>query len=566
MSQSPLAAAEAAVDSYTSSWAALNKLLRRGYSWSGREANCAFLNLGGGRFANISAASGFDFPDDARATALCDWDGDGDLDVWSTNRTGPRVRFLRNDQISGNGHVTLALVGTRANRDAIGARAELELALADGTRRTLVRGVRAGEGYLAQSSPRLTVGLPRGAKLERVRVRWPGGKDEDFGGVEPGAAWRLVEGRGEAERLVLARAPALTPSRSTPPAASLAARVVLVRPVALPRLELVADDGRPLALFGLGANGEPSGTGKPVLLNLFSTSCAPCAGELEGLARRRDELERSGIAVLALSTEPVQQSAAAGAFLAQRTWPFPWATASPETLEFLDALQAVLLDREVRLPLPTSFLVDAQGALRVLYFGPLTPERLLADKPLLELGEGGLLDAAAPFPGRWMFPALPSDADFLEGRLRARGLEAAAREYARSRFAVVKTSPLELLRDFGRRAAIEGRLDEAEGHFARAHGLDPRHFGVLFDWAVVAHRREELARASELYAKCLTLKPDDVDTRFNLALAQLGSGRRAEAERQLRWLERAAPEVARTLAEALATFAPGNEGTPAGER
>jgi hypothetical protein len=64
----------------------------------------------------------------------------------------------------------------------------------------------------------------------------------------------------------------------------------------------------------------------------------------------------------------------------------------------------------------------------------------------------------------------------------------------------------------------------------------------------------------------LTLRPEDVDTHFNLALAQLGLGRRAEAERQLRWLERRAPDVARTLAEALGAFAPGNEGAPAGER
>jgi hypothetical protein len=59
--------------------------------------------------------------------ALVDWDGDGDQDVFLTNRTGPRVRFLRNDQTTGNAHVTLELRGTRANRDAVGARVELTL-------------------------------------------------------------------------------------------------------------------------------------------------------------------------------------------------------------------------------------------------------------------------------------------------------------------------------------------------------------------------------------------------------------------------------------------------------
>jgi len=553
VSQSPTEASAAPAAAYANSWAALNKLLRRGYSWSGREANCAFLNLGGERgFVDISSASGFDFLDDARATALCDWDGDGDLDVWATNRTGPRVRFLRNDQASGNPHVTLELRGTRANRDAIGARVELELVARDGARRTLVRGVRAGEGYLAQSSTRVVVGFPSSERLTRVRVAWPGGVLEDFAGVEANQAWRLIEGTGRAAPLARPAVPALQVSRPLAPESTLATRVVLVRPVPLPRLEVVADDGQSLRLFGLGPNGEPSGTGKPLLLNLFSTTCAPCAGELAALALHRDALERSGLAVLALSTEPVSEAARAAEFLTQRGWPFPWATASQAALEFLDALQAVLLDREQRLPLPTSFLVDARGAVRVLYFGPVSAERLVADRALLELDEGALLDAAAPFPGRWMFPGLPSDPDFFEPRLKARGLDAAAAEFARARFAVVKTSPVELLSDFARRAAIEGRFEEAEAWYRRAHGLDPRRFEVLFDWALVVHRQEKLALASELYGKCLTLRPDDVDTHFNLALAQLGLGNREAAERERRWLEGRVPDLAATLAEAMA--------------
>lgn len=551
MSLSPLEGSGTPTDAYATSWAALNKLLRRGYSWSGREANCAFLNLGGGGFVDISAASGFDFLDDARALALCDWDGDGDLDVWSTNRTGPRVRFLRNDQASGNPHVTLELRGTRANRDAIGARVELELEASGGARRTLVRGVRAGEGYLAQSSTRIVAGFTARERLARVRVVWPGGAAEDFTGVAAGGAWRLVEGAGRAEALVRPAVPALRPSRPEPPAASLAGRVVLVRPVPLPRLEVVAEDGQALALFGLGPNGEPTGTGRPLLLNLFSTTCAPCAEELAGLARHADALQRSGLAVLALSTEPASEAARAGEFLAARGWPFPWASASPEALELLDALQAALLDREVRLALPASFLVDARGALRALYFGPVTAETLIADRALLELEEGALLDAAAPFPGRWMFPGLPSDPDFFEPRLRARGLAAAAQEFARARFAVVKTAPVELLADFARRAAIEGRFEEAEAWYRRAHAVDPRRFEVLFDWALVAHRQEKLALASELYGKALTLRPDDVDAHFNLGLAQLGQGNREAAERERRWLEARVPELAATLAEAL---------------
>ncbi len=107
----------------------MNRLLHQGRSFSGREANRAFLNTGSGRFADISAASGLDFLDDGRAVAVADWDFDGDLDLWITNRTAPRVRFLRNNLKSESGHVAIKLQGNggSTNRDAIGARIELHL-------------------------------------------------------------------------------------------------------------------------------------------------------------------------------------------------------------------------------------------------------------------------------------------------------------------------------------------------------------------------------------------------------------------------------------------------------
>lgn len=564
MSQSPLenGAAGGEAEAYAASWSALNRLLRRGYSWSGRERNCAFLNLGGKGYANVSAASGFDFPDDARATALCDWDGDGDQDVFVTNRTAPRVRFLRNDQATRNASVTLELRGTRANRDAIGARVELSVE-ENGVVRRIVRAVRAGEGYLAQSSGRLTIGLGApSSKLSAVRVVWPGGEAEGFRGIEAGRAWLLVQGSGRAEPLTnaggtRARAKPLSPSTPTVPAMGLAARIPLVRPVPLPRLEFILEDGAILPLFGIQAGGQGTGTGKPILLELFSTTCAPCARELGQLAERAEDLTTAGLAPFAVSVEPVAEAARAAAFLHERAWPFPWATASPLALELLDGLQARLLDRERRLQLPASFLVDAAGALRVIYLGPVSPEQLLADRALCELGEGALFDTVAPFPGRWMFPGLPDDADFLAGALEARGLVGAAQELARGRFSVVRTAPADLLQEFGRRSAIEGRLEEAGTFFQRALAADPRHFGALFDWAIVLHRQGSLAEAAELYGKALVLRPDHADAHFNLGLARFGLGDRSGAEREQRWLETHRAEGAEDLRRILAEPARG---------
>ena len=88
------------------------ELVRRGKSFSGYERHCCFLNTGQHRFANVSSASGFDFPDDGRSVSLVDWDLDGDLDVWLVNRTGPQARFLRNEASNEHHFLAVRLQGT----------------------------------------------------------------------------------------------------------------------------------------------------------------------------------------------------------------------------------------------------------------------------------------------------------------------------------------------------------------------------------------------------------------------------------------------------------------------
>ena len=98
------------VREYDVGWAALNKLMRQGKSFSGRERHCCFLNLGDGmRFANVSGATGLDKVDDGRGLALTDWDYDGRMDFWIHNRTGPRVRFMHNQLVTDNAWVALRL-------------------------------------------------------------------------------------------------------------------------------------------------------------------------------------------------------------------------------------------------------------------------------------------------------------------------------------------------------------------------------------------------------------------------------------------------------------------------
>ena len=91
----------------------------------------------------MSAAAGFDFADDARAIAVVDWDQDGDQDLWVANRTQPRVRFLQNTTNRPKKSVMIHLTGNRCNRDAIGARVDMQI-----NDRHYSETVRAGSGFL----------------------------------------------------------------------------------------------------------------------------------------------------------------------------------------------------------------------------------------------------------------------------------------------------------------------------------------------------------------------------------------------------------------------------------
>ena len=156
---------------YRQGWKALNRLLHEDRSFSGNERNCAFLNCRGAGFADISSVSGFDFPDDSRAVTAVDWDFDGDLDLWMTARTAPRLRFLRNDSVANTDWVAVKLSGNgkTTNRDAVGARVHLYL---KNQSTPLIRSVYAGDAFLSQSSGWLHFGLGPNAIIEKLLVHW----------------------------------------------------------------------------------------------------------------------------------------------------------------------------------------------------------------------------------------------------------------------------------------------------------------------------------------------------------------------------------------------------------
>jgi len=179
---------------YENGWNALNQLIREDYSWSGREPNVLYARRGQ-RFYDFSGVSGLDWPEDSRAFAVTDLDGDGSLDLILKNRLGPQVRVLHNEWGGERHAIAFDLRGVRSNRDGIGALVEVHY-----SGRRSAQEVRAGSGFLSQHTKRLHFGLGGATAAETVRVRWPSGLVQEFANLASGFRYRVVEGSADVSR------------------------------------------------------------------------------------------------------------------------------------------------------------------------------------------------------------------------------------------------------------------------------------------------------------------------------------------------------------------------------
>ena len=151
------------------------------------QSNQMFRNEDGTRFADISSELGTDFTaaNVGRATAVADYDNDGDPDLLVTT-VANAPRLLRNDGSNHRHWLLVELVGAR-HPDALGAR----VTVITGDRRQ-VRERQSGGSYLASHDPRLHFGLDTATRAD-IEIRWPDGMRQRLDDIAADQILRVVQ-------------------------------------------------------------------------------------------------------------------------------------------------------------------------------------------------------------------------------------------------------------------------------------------------------------------------------------------------------------------------------------
>jgi enediyne biosynthesis protein E4 len=160
------------------------------------EPKFMFRNAGSGIFENVSDQLGPDFllPRVSRGAAIGDFDNDGDLDILVSNNGQP-PQLLRNDGGNLNHWLQLFLIGTRSNRDAVGARVKVTAG-----NLVLYEERKGGMSYQSAQDPRLHFGLGQRSAIDQIEIKWPSGEVTELTNLEADQILAVEEGKGLVQR------------------------------------------------------------------------------------------------------------------------------------------------------------------------------------------------------------------------------------------------------------------------------------------------------------------------------------------------------------------------------
>jgi len=537
---------------YETGWNAINELIRSDGCWNGHERNVFYSNNHDGTFSDISAVAGLDLPDDSRAFALADLDGDGRPELVLKNRTAPQVRILRNVMKEIGNSVVLRLRGTKSNRDGIGSRVTVE---SGPDRQT--KYLQAGSGFLSQHSKELFFGLGETVGTVRATVRWPSGASQAFEGlpvnhridVEEGAARFLARPYGESRWTT--NADEQSAPFEKPPATI---ETWLVEPLAAPNFSLPDAAGTIWELRKF-----PSAF---LLLTFWTVGSEQEAGQLSNLRGQHAALG-SRMQLAAVNIDPPENQEAVRSLLVREAFPFPVLLGTPETAGVYNIVCRYLFDRHRDLALPVSFLLDGQRQIVKIYQGAFAVERVGEDLDRVPRSAEERVRLSLPFPGRLCLGTFERNdltygvALFEHGYLDqaadsfrqviARKPQSPGAFYnlgtlylrqhrpgdARGNFEkALKLRPHypEAWNNLGLLAAQEGDTDQAIQNFKQALAQRPEYAVALANLGNIYRRQKAFRQAEEVLHRAVELEPNDPEINYSLGMlyAQEGEGKSAE--------------------------------------
>jgi Tfp pilus assembly protein PilF len=481
---------------YDDGWRATNRLLMGNGAQAQHERDVLLHNNGHGGFDEVSGSVGLDLDHDGRSFAVLDLDQDGDADLIVMGaRSSPQVHVFRNDIASGASAVSVKLIGTKSNRDAVGARVTVET---DQLRVTRI--VTAGSGFLSQHSTRLLCGLGRSTRIAKVTIAWPSGAVQTLTDVPISARVTIEEGRDSVQHEPF-RPPSTGAPTAAPAPTSTAADVGgvwLYQPFPAPAFTLRDAAGQERSLA--------AAAGHPALIYFSSPAVGSARTSL-------DALSKTGATVYAVAV--------------------PSDTA-PEVVGTYNVVHRYLFDRRENMPLPTAFLINAAGEIVKVYHGgdAIAPATLAAaiatDIASIEPKDAAArLSRALPFPG--VFATPPADRSYFQY-----GLELSEQGYDAPALAaferVVKSDPSAIaFYNLGTLDLRLGRQPAAKTAFERALAASPDYAAAHTSLGALLAQEGDAPGAITHFRRALATKPDDADAMNNLGYVLFQIGQRSEA-------------------------------------